>query len=285
LILPLASVATHIRGTSWWGFETGKAGLFCDQPHDYDWHLQKMTDLGFNCIRLPFCSDYLRGDMKGMDDFMKATQNYNLTIVLDFHRLNNQQQSPKPYDDSHPFQMFLDDWVFIIDRYKDYSRLVGIDLFNEYQSNDYGEWNSLATQAINYIEARFPGRFYYFVGCYTWGTDCQFVDVPVPFEDTRVFYTIHSYTWTHQEPMEHRWDACFGDSSHKIVVGEFGYMTSIPEQVAWFQRFIRYLKSRGNLDGMFWSWNAGSSDTTGVLEDDCSTINYGVMQELWNYWS
>ena len=277
-------VATFIHGSNWWGFETGTNALFCDHPNNYDWHFSKMTELGFNAIRLPFCGDYLRTDMKGMDDFFATALNYNLTVILDYHRLNCQTQSAKPYDDTHSFQSFLDNWVFILNRYKDNPRLVGADIFNEFQSTDVAEWNSLATQAVNHIEQNFPNRFYYFVGCHSWGSCCQGVDIPVPFEDTRVYYTIHAYTWTHKEPMEEVWDACFGDIKHKIVVGEFGYMTSKPEQLAWFNRFIAYLKSRGRRDSIFWSWNSGSSDTSGVLNDDCSSINYDVMNLLWGYW-
>lgn len=274
-----------IHAFNWFGFETSKMGLFCDQPHDYDWHFLKMTELGCNCIRLPFSGDYLRTDMKGMDDFFKTAENYNITIVLDYHRLNQYSQSPKPYDDSHPFSQFLDDWVLILDRYRWSTRLVAADLFNEWQSNDVDEWNSLALQTINHIEERFPNRFYYFVGCGSWGTDCQRVNIPVPFENTRIFYTIHAYTWTHQEPMEERWDVTFGNVNHRVVVGEYGVMMNKPDQVQWFDRFLRYLKNRGRRDSIFWCYNAGSSDTSGILLDDCSTVNYDLMNRLWDYWN
>ena len=110
-----------IRGTNWFGFETEAADLQCIWSHDLDWHLKRMKDVGFNWIRLPFSLQYVQaGNWEKMDAFFEKAKEHNFKIVLDCHRLHNNRQSPKPYDNTYPFDSFLNGWKTILERYKDY---------------------------------------------------------------------------------------------------------------------------------------------------------------------
>ena len=285
LISLLSPVASFIRGVSLYGMETEHSSLACDWVSTYDEILRNVEKLGFNTVRLPFSHDYLHNtDMKAMDNFFEAIIKTQLDVVLDYHRIVNYQQSPKPYDDLHPFQVFLDDWLFILDRYKGNNHLIGLDLFNEVQPNDWWEWNELASQAIKTIEERFPYRFFYMVGCVSWGSDCSKVNIDLPYND-RIFYTIHRYVW-HNENNVNTWDGQFGNigkDGQKMIVGEFGAKSELPNQMAWFKDFLSYLKGRNITNSFFWTY-AISHDTGGIYKDDCRTLEIEKMKLLWNYW-
>lgn len=282
VLLPLTQAV--FRGTNLYGFETEHSSLACDWVSSYDQILANVQALGFNTVRLPFSHDYLHNtNMSAMDSFFEAVKKTQLDVVLDFHRIVNYQQSPKPYDDAHPFQTYLDDWLFILDRYKGNSHLVGVDLFNEVQPDIWAEWNGLATQAIKTIEEKFPYRFFYMVGCTNWGSDCSKVLIDLPYND-RVFYTIHRYVW-HGGSMD-TWDWLFGNvgkDGQKMIIGEFGAKSELPNQMVWFKDFLKYLKRRNITNSFFWTY-AVSGDTGGIFKDDCRTLELEKMRLLWDFW-
>jgi endoglucanase len=280
LLSLLLRVKGAIRGISVYGFETEHASLQCDFVSSYDQILANVQALGFNTVRLPFCHDYLHNtNMSAMDNFFEAVRQTQLDVVLDFHRIVNYKQSPKPYDNEHPFQMFLDDWLFILDRYQHNNHLVGVDLFNEPQSNEWEEWNALATKAVKAIEDKFPYRFFYMVGCVSWGSDCSKLKIDVPY-DNRVFHTVHRYSWHTGD-----WDISFGNigDGQKMIVGEYGAKSDLPNQMDWFKDFLKYLKRRNIMNSFFWTY-AVSSDTGGIFQDDCRTLELDKMRLLWDYW-
>lgn len=260
----------------------------CVWQHDQKWHLQKIQELGFNILRIPFSSDYLRTDMKAMDEFFVNILDTNLMVVLDYHRIYNTHQSPKPYDEYHSVEDFINDWLFIIDRYKHNSHLVGIDIWNEWQDQNYGEWNGIAKQVIERIEEKFPLRLFFMVGCTNWGGNCKDIDVSSLPNQNRIYYTIHKYSWSDAGNLEDTWDYTFGayvGNGSKITVGETGFKSDLPNQVAWFEHFTKYLKSRNIFHSFFWTWSFNSGDTGGILKEDCESVDMLKMKLLWDYWS
>ena len=89
-----------MKGINCFGFETEYAGLMCDWKHDQRWHLEKIKSLGFNFIRLPFSLEFVQnGNWDKIDEFLYLSNELDLNIVLDFHRLNSHHQSFKPFDE------------------------------------------------------------------------------------------------------------------------------------------------------------------------------------------
>jgi endoglucanase len=281
----ISNAFSIIKGINMFGWETEHKDLMCNWVHpDYNWHLNKVQELGFNTIRLPFCYQYVAdGDWSKMDAFFEVIKNYNLHVVLDFHRLYNTHQSPKPYDENITIENFLLAWETILSRYQDNDKLVGVDIFNEYQSNDFNEWNQLARRITDYIESKFPQRFWYLIGCVVWNSNCQFVQIHgVPYGD-RVHLGMHQYCFSNTEPFETHWTQIFG--TEKVIIGEYGAMSEKPEQMAWLRRFILYLKKHHYYDSFFWSWSWNSGDTGGILKKDCTEIEQSKMDLLWYYWT
>lgn len=285
-LLPLIATAqTIIKGITWFGFETENRAPMCLWSNDMDWNLRKMEELGFNSIRLPFSYQFIQENVWWeMDKFFGKVQNYNLSVVLDFHRLENTHQSAKPYTNEISFDMFLDAWRVILQRYQNNSRLVAVDIFNEYQSDNYMEWNNLARQIVNYIESKFPKRFIYYIGGVSWGGDLHFVDLEDLPYSKRIFYTIHKYFFSDTEPFEERWDYSFGEHKLIVSVGEWGYMSNQPNEVAWARRFVNWLLSKRIRNSYFFTWSYNSGDTGGILLGDCTHVDQDKMKLLHSFW-
>lgn len=283
-----------IKGINWFGFETEYKNLMCTWSHDIEWHLKKIKSVGFNYIRVPFSLEYVKeGNWKYMDEFFEKSKELDLNVVLDFHRLHSTHQSAKPYDNVYDFDDFLNGWKTILNRYKDYENLHAIDIFNEYQSGNYIEWNNLSRQIVSFIETNFPERFNFFVGGTNWGGDIHYMDLSdLPYHD-RIRYSIHKYWFSDTEPYEEKWNYSFGDHKPVVNVGEWGYMSDVPSEAEWAEKFVEYLRKNDLKDTFFWTWSHNSGDTGGVLMDrassrtgqDCTDVDYKKMLLLHHLWS
>lgn len=286
LILTNSAIAApaSIRGINWFGFETEFSGLMCTWKNPVPWHLDKMIELEFNYIRLPFSAEYVFANQwEKMDEFFDLSETRNISVLLDFHRLEKSQQSQRPFNDMYSFDDFCNAWRIILERYANRSNLHAIDIFNEYQLDDVAEWNSLATQIVSYIETRFPKRFSYLVGGTNWGGNLRSVNVDntLPFQD-RLVYTIHKYSFSSPEPMEENWAYTFKENA--TIVGEWGFISTKPDEVEFAKRFVDYLIKHNMRDTFFWTWSFNSGDTGGILKDDCETIDsikVDVLKRLW----
>jgi endoglucanase len=231
-------------------------------------------------------SEYInKGNWTYMDELFTEIQKYNISICLDFHRLENTHQSSKPYNDKITFDMFLNAWKTILTRYKNIKNLKNVDIFNEYQGDNYVEWNFIARQIVGYLEDNFPNRFNYFVGGYTWGSDLHFVDLSDTLYKDRIFYTIHSYWFNTKEPMEEWWDYKFGKYKNIVNVGEWGYISTNENEVEWAERFVDWLISKDIHDSFFWTYSWNSQDTGGILKEDCETVDENKVNLLRILWS
>ena len=283
-----------IKGINWFGFETEYKNLMCTWSHDIEWHLKKIKNVGFNYIRVPFSLEYVKeGNWKYMDEFFEKSKEHELNVVLDFHRLHSIHQSAKPYDNTYDFDDFLNGWKTILNRYKDYENLRAIDIFNEYQSGNYIEWNNLSRQIVSFIETNFPERFNFFVGGTNWGGDIHYMDLSdLPYHD-RIRYSIHKYWFSDTEPYEEKWNYSFGDHKPVVNVGEWGYMSDVPSEAQWAEKFVEYLRKNDLKDTFFWTWTHNSGDTGGVLMDrsssrtgqDYTDVDYKKMLLLHHLWS
>lgn len=271
-----------IQGINWFGFETDYRNLMCSWSHPIEWHLDRIQELEFNYIRLPFSLDYIEeNDFSKMDEFFDLTEQKNISVLLDFHRLENTHQSPVPWNDKYSFDEFLYGWETILERYENYSVLKAVDIYNEYQGDNFVEWNSVARQIVNFIEARFSNRFDYFVGCVSWGGNCHDMDLSDLSFFNRITYTVHKYWFSDNAPREEKWDYSI---KQPVMVGEWGYISSEENQANFAEEFVGYLIDRDIRNTFFWTWSWNSGDTGGVLKEDCESVDWDKMNLLRKLW-
>lgn len=284
LFLPLAQAI--IRGINFFGLETEHMDFMCTWDHPIDWHVSKIKELNFSHIRVPFSHDYIhQNDWKVLDEFFDAAERHDLKITLDFHRLEKTHQSAKPYNDQVTFDMFLEAWRTILQRYVSRPSLEAVDCFNEYQGDNWVEWNNLARQIISYIETNFPNRFLFYVGGTQWGGNLQFVNLTDMACHDRIIYSIHKYPFSDHEPFESAWNISFGPFKPVVNIGEFGFKSDQNDQVAWARRFLNWLLAQNIRDSYFWTYTWNSGDTGGILLEDCTTVDELKMALLHQFWN
>lgn len=251
--------ATSLECVNFYGLETEKQDFVCGWENRPRYYLQKLkSELGIKSVRVPFSYEYaLFGNFTSLDELFEDAKILNLKIILDFHRVWNDHQSSIP-EDGISRDEYLRIWELVLDRYSDNPLLTGIGLFNEVQHGDYAYLNNLYGQMIIYINYRYgPKRFYYYLGCGQWGSNCTGIVLPV----RNSAYEIHVY------PFSKKFQDLIPETS-RVFVGEFGFKESDNE---WGNNFLSYLKERDINNACFWTI-AHSVDTDGLWKDDCKTI-------------
>jgi hypothetical protein len=207
-----------------------------------------------------------------MDEFFDLTHQKNISVLLDFHRLEKTHQSPVPWNDKYSFDDFLYGWDTILERYSSYDNLKGVDIYNEYQGSDIRLWENVMRHSINHIEERYPNRFDYVVGGYNWASSLNGFDLGIE----NVIYSIHKYPFQSDS-----WDWAFGDLDRNIIVGEWGFLS---HEIEWGEAFVDYLIEKDIRDTFFWTWSWNSGDTGGILKEDCETVDWDKMNLLRRLW-
>lgn len=273
-----------IRGINWYGHETELGKFTCSWQHPTEYYLEKLQNMGFNSLRIPFSHQYVQnGDFSSLDHFFDIIGNYNMTVILDFHRVNNYAQSPIPTDGISQEQ-YWNTWTTIANRYKDKKELVALELFNEYQQSDSTYWNNFMKQTILHLEEKIPQRYDYIVNGMNWGGSLAGISVEdLPLHD-RIHYSIHKYRFSgNSVPSD--WDVSFGSYADKIIVSEWGFKTASEgeDETWWGRMFIEYLKKRNIRNTYFWCLSH-SGDTHALFFDDCENVNWeklNIIKTLW----
>jgi endoglucanase len=156
----------RLTGVNWFGFETGNYVAHGLWSRDYKSVLRQIRDLGFNCIRIPWCNamlnktpDSIQINAYGVDAYTKETglnldlegltslevldkiideaANQGLYIILDNHSraADGYMNETLWYTASCPESKWISDWCMLITRYKNKPNVVGADLNNEPHGN------------------------------------------------------------------------------------------------------------------------------------------------------
>jgi endoglucanase len=140
----------RLTGLSWFGMETNiyaPHGLWSNSLGSM---LDRIKSLGYNMLRLPFCSQFFdpgstpnsidtnaNPDLVGvqglalMDKVVSAAGARGLKIVLDRHRPDSGSQSELWYTSAYSEQRWIDDWKMLAQHYKGNTTVIGFDLHNE----------------------------------------------------------------------------------------------------------------------------------------------------------
>jgi aryl-phospho-beta-D-glucosidase BglC (GH1 family) len=156
----------RLTGVNWFGFETGNYVVHGIWSRDYKSMLQQIKDMGFNCIRLPWCVEMigktpnsiqinasgvdaytgqmgLNLDLAGldsmqvMDKIIAHAGTLGLKIILDCHSLAQGNYAGEAiwYSNAYPESAWINAWTTMATRYKNASNVIGADLKNEPHGN------------------------------------------------------------------------------------------------------------------------------------------------------
>jgi endoglucanase len=325
-----------LRGVNWFGMETDlqvPQGLWV---RDYKDMLAQIKNLGYNIIRLPYSVQALHSsnisgvdftigsnnDLNGktplqvMDLVIQEAERQGLLILLDNHRLNDQDIPELWYGEGFTEADWINTWTMLADHYKNQRNVIGADLKNEphgqasWGTGDQAtDWRLAAERAGNAIQAVNPNWLIIVEGVeknvqggqqlnHWWGGNLEGVkNYPVRLNvPNKLVYSPHEYgpgvynqPWfsdpTFPNNMPKRWEIGFHYIATQgiapILIGEFGgrQVDSSSKEGIWQQKFVDYI-DQNNLSFTYWDWNPNSSDTGGILLDDWKTVDVAKQQLL-----
>jgi aryl-phospho-beta-D-glucosidase BglC (GH1 family) len=227
-IVDSSGQTVRLTGLSWFGFETANYaphGLWTRKLGDM---LDQVRDLGYNTIRVPFCSQLFDAgstpngidanqnpDLMGLtgpqllDRFISEAGARGLRIVLDRHRPDSGAQSELWYTAQYSEQRWIADWTALAQKYRTNTTVIGFDLHNEPHGkatwgdgNAATDWRAAAERAGNAILAVHPDLLIIVEGVesyqnnyYWWGGNLAGAGAAQVHLDVanRVVYSPHDY--------------------------------------------------------------------------------------------
>lgn len=326
-----------IFGVAWFGFETQSFVPHGLWARDWKSLLKQIKDLGFNAIRLPFCASTLHGakpnpddinydlnpDLRNktsleiMDMIIHEAYKIGLLVLLDYHRIGCEYIEEVWYNDTYPEEKVIADWVFLAERYKNYTNIIGADIKNE--PHGKASWGTgdnttdirLFAERVGKAILDVAPRWLIFVEgverthvstidnsnpypCY-WGENLMGVkEFPVRLPKNKVVYTPHVYgpsvynqtyfqSEDFPESMPKIWDLHFGyihkEKLGTLAIGEWGGWYTGLDKI-WQDKFAEYIIERKIFISFYWSLNPNSGDTGGVLLNDWETPNQEKLDML-----
>lgn len=316
----------NLYGVSWFGFETNNNVVHGLWARNWIDMIQQIKDVGFNAIRLPFCPrtldsvgvssiDYsLNPDLQGLnslqilDMVVDELNRQGFYILLDHHTSDCQTIEELWYNGSYSEQDWIDDLVFVVDRYKDVDRVFAIDLKNEPHGlatwgtgNPFTDWNTAAEIAAAEVLQANPDLLVFVQGIQSnpicsgsinhwWGGNLEPFDCfPLNIPGDKLVLSPHVYgpdvfaqpyfsDSNFPNNMPEIWETHFGylvDRGYSVIIGEFGGRYGNggdPRDRAWQDALINYMDSKGMTDFFYWSWNPNSGDTGGILQDNWQDV-------------
>ena len=335
-IVDASGQAVLLRGVNWFGIETETQVPHGLWVRDYKEMLAQIKSLGYNLIRLPYAVQSLRAstisgvdftignnrDLQGktplevMDLIIQEAERQGLMILLDSHRLNNQQIPELWYGDGFTEADWLDTWKLLATRYQKQPNVIGADLKNEphgrasWGTNDQAtDWRLAAERAGNAVltiaphwlivvegvERNVPGQK---LARHWQGGNLEGAGrYPVRLNKAhRLVYSPHEYgpgvynqTWFSEaafpKNLLNRWETGFNYLASRniapILIGEFGgrQVDASSKEGMWQRQLINFIQQK-KLHFAYWSWNPDSSDTGGILQADWRTIEQEKQQLL-----
>jgi endoglucanase len=335
----------YLSGVNWFGFETGNMFPHGIWSRDMKSVLKQVKDLGFNTIRIPWCNQMLNAasiikiNSYGTDPYsgvspmneVEATKTKPielLDIIVDWCQANSMKiildnHSKKTdgflneglwYTDGYDEARWITDWVFLANRYKGKSAMIGCDLKNEPHQSTWGntrpltDFNKAAERCGNAILQANPELLIFVEGVAEyngekswWGGQLKGAkDFPVVLSNPKkLVYSPHEYgpeifvqSWfndpTFPNNMAAVWnnnfDFLYQSNTAPMFVGEFGIKDQNAaggKALTWFKTFTKFMG--GKYHWTYWSLNPNSGDTGGILTDDWTTINQWKMDVLKPY--
>jgi endoglucanase len=328
-----------LTGLNWFGFETAQFKPHGLWSRDMKSVLKQIKDLKFNCVRIPWTDAMLNpgatiqidsygtdpysgispmnGEIKDiksplllLDQLVKYCQELNLKVILDNHaRIADGYLAETIWYSSVVSEAkWIENWVFLANRYKDYDAVIGLDLDNEPHgkvagspqtatwgnSNPATDWNKAVERCGNAILAVNPNVLIVAEGIEAYGSDNYWwggnligakTHPIVLSKPNKLIYSPHEYgptvygqPWfedaTFPANMPGIWDKYFGylynDNTAPLLVGEFGIKTLGGKDEIWVKKFLTYMGSK--YSWTFWCFNPNSGDTGGIVGDDWSTL-------------
>jgi len=316
----------NLYGVNWFGFETQDHVVHGLWTRNWQDMIQQIKGLGFTAIRVPFCPDTLKNvnttsinyalnpDLQGLksldilDRVLFELDRQGVYFLLDHHTIDCQSIQELWYTSSYSEQNWIDDLVFLANRYENLEHFIGLDLVNEPHGqatwgtgNPATDWNTAAENAASAVLSSNTNILVFVEGVgdnpvcsstisHWWGGNLEPAECfPLNIQANRLVLSPHVYgpdvfvqTYFNDPNfpynMDSIWETHFGflvDQGYTVIIGEFGGRYGNggdPRDKDWHDALISYMVQKGLTNFFYWSWNPNSIDTGGILKDDWNSV-------------
>lgn len=278
----IAQMRTPIKCMNFYGLETPYKNFVCSWKNTPEFYLRRLKeDMQINTIRLPFSYEYISsGDVSNMEEFVRLCQRLDIDIILDWHRTWSSHQGAIP-EEGITLDIFVSAWMNLLDRFKSMPNVKGVGLFNEIQLlNDFAYTEKVHRYVVPMLEAQFPNRFSYFLGCPSWGGNCSDLRLDDMPTWNRTYIEVHKYRFSGASDRAD-WEISMPARipPERWFVGEVGWKQQVDSDATWAKGFMQYLVQRNISNVCLWTI-AHSGDTDGWFKDDCTTFDSDKAKEV-----
>ena len=260
----------------------------------------------------------LNPDLRGlqglalMDKIVAGAQKAGLCVILDRHRPDAYDQSALWYTPQVPQSRWIHDWVMLAEHYKNNPAVIGADLDNEPHDpatwgdgNPATDWRLAAEKAGNAVLAVNPHMLiivegiatYYSGPTYWWGGNLEGAKkYPVQLSRPhQLVYSAHDYgpevydmAWF-QAPnfpknlpsiWRKHWAYLQLDDIAPVILGEFGDTSVSTDPDGTWQRAMAAYIAHNGFGYLYWSWEPNTQDSSGLLENDWTTVDQSKLAVL-----
>ncbi|WP_010522209.1 cellulase family glycosylhydrolase [Aquimarina agarivorans] len=341
-LFDISGKEVRLTGVNWFGFETALYRPHGVWSRDMKSVLQQIKDLGFNTIRVPWCNEMLNPGasininsygtdpytgispmneeeatvtkpIELLDIFVNWCQANDIKIVLDNHSraADGFLNEAFWYTPEYSEERWINDWIFLAERYKGKSAVVAMDLNNEPHGSTWGnsnpatDWNKAAERCGNAVLAVNPDVLIIIEGVgefegdsYWWGGQLKGAEkYPIQLSNQqKLVYSAHEYgpevseqDWFNANNFpnnmpglwEEHFHYLYKNNASPIFIGEFGIKNQDAFNGIAFTWFTEFMDFMGDIySWTFWTMNPNSGDTGGILQDDWLSVNQWKMDVL-----
>lgn len=314
------TTSNYINGINWYGFETDNYCLLGLNHESIDYYLNLLYEKKMNSIRLPISLEIVYNNNIPnswlleknqqytnqnfhyiLNDFFIKSEKYNISIIIDFHRLNAGKSSPLWYNSNYTENDLINGYHIMIQKYGNYSNFLGIDLFNEphYQAtwgsyHRNNDWKLYIEKVLTIFETSYSKPFYVLINGIDWGKNFSLIQY-FPLHENNfknfknyIIYSPHLYGPSlnyipsyDKHKLFQYWNRLFGFiPSNQIWIGEWGGQWNETLDKLWIDIMIEYFHKQNITNHYFWALNPDSKDVDGLLNDDWITINENIYHSI-----
>ncbi|MBU0504598.1 MAG: glycoside hydrolase family 5 protein [bacterium] len=324
----------NLFGINWFGFETNNHIFHGLWQKNYQELLDIVADLNFNALRIPLCPETLAGAtatsvntyenpeltdidnaLNLLDIMLEELNDRHIYFLLDIHRIECDAITELWYNENYSQADWIDDLVFMANRYQGLDYFMGLDLFNEphgaatWGSGDTTtDWKMAVEEASAEILDVNDDILIFVEGIqennlcssteyeHWWGGNIEPQEChAITIDASKLVLSPHVYGpdvyWqsyfsdvSFPTNMPTIWDEHFGFLTNElpIVLGEFGgkYGEGHAEDITWQNAMVDYMIDQNMCSFFYWCLNPNSGDTGGILDDDWETVKEAKYQNL-----
>ena len=242
-----------------------------------------------------------------LDELVARLEENGILVMLNLHRMagagkNEDDIGPLWYSETNPAYSetkVMEAWVTVAKRYIGSPNVFAMDIKNEPHKAEWGgadpkkDWPAFCKKVGDAIHAVNPKVLIGVAGKtkHIWSDNvgpAQTAPVVLTLPD-KVFYTPHFYSVYEyieefkESAFDGYMDECVGKlvkSGATVIIGEWGWDETVPDDGKWLGQYTTYLKSIGLENQFYWAFSENAGKNHGIFEKGTSKVKADKITQI-----